>query len=149
MQLPTTLSVPAFFPARSSPYQYQNNQYQHPSFFSMPNRLPTPLQNTSPCPDVDYFDSRFHTYQQTPEVISTPMEMDDDYNQNQIFDMNDLDDVDDDFYDDDDDDDSMSGQSDHLASQLLETMQNLRKQSEETNKMLKNIVNMNSPSLGK
>ncbi|KAL7717973.1 hypothetical protein QTN25_004672 [Entamoeba marina] len=100
------------------------------SFFSVPNPVVTPLQTNSPCPDVDS-SNKLSSYFQTPEVTSTPMEMDDDYNQNQIFDMNDLDDIDDDIDDDyeedeEDTDDSMSGQ-DHLASKLLETMQNLKK----------------------
>ncbi|BFU24588.1 hypothetical protein EHI8A_027160 [Entamoeba histolytica HM-1:IMSS-B] len=96
------------------------------NFFSAPNTLFSRLKTLSPEP--------LNTQQgQTLEFGDIPMEEEEsDFNE-EVFD-----------FEDDEFSDETDETNDLLASQLIETVENIRKQSEERNKILKNIVSMNS-----
>ncbi|EDR25435.1 hypothetical protein EDI_027610 [Entamoeba dispar SAW760] len=99
------------------------------TFFSAPNPLFSRLQTLSPEP--------LNTQQrQILEVGDMPMEEEEEESEftEEVFDLE----------DDDEFSDEIDETNDLLASQLLETVENIRKQSEERNKILRNIVSMNS-----
>ncbi|EKE38418.1 hypothetical protein ENUP19_0271G0009 [Entamoeba nuttalli] len=99
------------------------------NFFSVPTQVCSTLQTNCLC----------HQEQETfsgsmNQISETPMEEDYSFN-DEVFDLEDCDEFTED----------TSDSVDALASQLLETIENIKRQSQETNKILQNIMNMNKP----
>ncbi|ELP83445.1 hypothetical protein EIN_375600 [Entamoeba invadens IP1] len=105
------------------------------NFSSAPNPIPSPLKNLSPTLDINT--NCFLV--QTPQNTGTPME-EDDIENDQVFDLDDEEEL------SDDSESCENTETNYLAQQIVDTMNNITRQSEETNKMLKNIVSLNSPT---
>ncbi|EDR22623.1 hypothetical protein EDI_115060 [Entamoeba dispar SAW760] len=126
------MNVPQFFSPCCTTTTYPLNVCSKQSscnFFSVPNQICSTHQTNC-------------LYHQEPEPFScsinqiseTPMEEDYSFN-DEVFDLEDCGEFTDD----------TSDSVDALASQLLETVENIKRQSQETNKILQNIMNMNKP----
>ncbi|ELP87307.1 hypothetical protein EIN_095640 [Entamoeba invadens IP1] len=109
--------------------------FQAPTL-AMPNRLETPFVNHS------FSQSQFmFAEQQLPQQVvatpSVPMEEEDPFENDAVFDLDE--DLEEDY-----DDTNSYDESERLADQLLQTVDNIRQQKDQTNQMLRQIVQMNS-----